>query len=158
MSPCTLPYDLLNRCDLYAVCWLFLFPFCLEDCRILGVSLPNRILPESLKLLCCTSENATWVLEVREAARILRDRVLEVIIPKRTLPEFSNKWYHQEKFRTFEVLFVSSNNAHWIPEFRILFLLDGSRTVLRDLSLLICTRLYNYYSSFLSWNFNTSAH
>jgi hypothetical protein len=28
----------------------------------------------------------------------------------------------------------------------------------RNLSLLICRTLYNYYSSFPSWNFNTSAH
>jgi hypothetical protein len=28
----------------------------------------------------------------------------------------------------------------------------------RNLSLLICTTLHNYYSSFPSWNFNTSAH
>ena len=54
-------------------------------------------------------------------------------------------------------LFVSSNNARWIPEFRILFLLHGSRTVPRNLSLLICTTLYNYYFSFPPWNFNTSA-
>jgi hypothetical protein len=43
-----------------------------------------------------------------------------------------------------DLLFVSSNNARWIPEFRILFLLHGSRTVPRNLSLLICTTLYNY--------------
>jgi hypothetical protein len=36
--------------------------------------------------------------------------------------------------------------------------LHGSRTVPRYLSLLICTTLYNYYSSFPFWNFNTSAH
>jgi hypothetical protein len=35
---------------------------------------------------------------------------------------------------------------------------SGSRTVLQNLSLLICTTLYNYYSFFPSWNFNTSAH
>jgi hypothetical protein len=34
----------------------------------------------------------------------------------------------------------------------------GSRTVPRNLSLPICTTLYNYYSSFPSWNLNTSAH
>ena len=28
----------------------------------------------------------------------------------------------------------------------------------RNLSLLNCTTLYNYYSSFPSWNFNTNAH
>jgi hypothetical protein len=32
--------------------------------------------------------------------------------------------------------FVSSNNARWIPEFRISFLLHGSPTVPRNLSLL----------------------
>jgi hypothetical protein len=48
------------------------------------------------------------------------------------------------------IIFVSSNNARWIPEFRILFVLHGSRTVLPNLSLLICTTLYNYYSIILS--------
>jgi hypothetical protein len=48
------------------------------------------------------------------------------------------------------ILFDSSNNARWIPEFPILFVLHGSRTVPRNLSLLICTTLYNYYSSFPS--------
>jgi hypothetical protein len=48
------------------------------------------------------------------------------------------------------ILFVSSNNARWISEFRILFVPHGSRNVPRNLSLLICTTLYNYYSSFPS--------
>jgi hypothetical protein len=68
------------------------------------VSAPSRIPPESLKWLYCTSDNATWVLEVKVAARICHDRVLEVIIPMRTLPESSNEWYHRENFQTFEVL------------------------------------------------------
>jgi hypothetical protein len=46
------------------------------------------------------------------------------------------------------ILFVSSNNPRWIPEFRILFTLHDSRTVPRNLSLLIRTALCNYYSSF----------
>jgi hypothetical protein len=54
--------------------------------------------------------------------------------------------------------FVFSNNARWIPEFQIPFVLHGSRIVPRNLSLLICTTLYNCYSSFSSLNFNTSAH
>jgi hypothetical protein len=53
---------------------------------------------------------------------------------------------------------VSSNNACWIPGFRILFVLHSFRTVPRNLSLLICTTLYSYCSSSPSWNFNTSAH
>ena len=44
------------------------------------------------------------------------------------------------------LLFVSSNNARWIQEFRILFLLHSSRTLPRNLSLLICTTLYKHYS------------
>jgi hypothetical protein len=36
--------------------------------------------------------------------------------------------------------------------------LRSSRTVPGILSLLICTTLYNYYYSFPSWNYNTSAH
>jgi hypothetical protein len=36
--------------------------------------------------------------------------------------------------------------------------LHGSRIVPRNLSLLICMTLYNYYTFFPSWNFNTSAH
>jgi hypothetical protein len=48
------------------------------------------------------------------------------------------------------ILSVSSNNARWIPEFRILFVLHDSRTVLQNLLLLICTTLYDYYYSFPS--------
>jgi hypothetical protein len=46
------------------------------------------------------------------------------------------------------ILFVSSNNARWIPEFRILFVLCGSRTVPWNLSLLICTTLKESWQNF----------
>lgn len=67
------------------------------------MSLPTLIL-ESLKWLYCTSENATWDLEVKVAAIIRHDRVFEVIIPLRTLPESSSEWYRRENYQTFEVL------------------------------------------------------
>ena len=97
------------------VCWLHLFRFCLEDCRILWseCTVPNRIPPESLKWLYCTSENATCVLEVKDANTT---RVFEWMVPSRKLPEFWNagtnenttsslkRWYQRDYYQIFEVL------------------------------------------------------